>query len=197
MTAAQRRSSMRDRFREHVREDVKEVALEQLAGGGPQAISLNAIARRLGVSGPALYRYYSNRDELLTELVIDAYRDLAAALAHAVADAGPGTGVGDSVGQCGGQVAIGVDHELGEQLVAVGVVAVQRRPGHPEPAGNGVERDRLGPATGQLLQGDLLHVLADMLTEPVPHRAPALCGGHDGPSRGCLGVVDVTASSNA
>jgi AcrR family transcriptional regulator len=37
------------------------------------------------VSGPALYRYFRNRDALLTELIVDAYRGLAAALSDAVA----------------------------------------------------------------------------------------------------------------
>ncbi|SDI13466.1 DNA-binding transcriptional regulator, AcrR family [Sinosporangium album] len=76
------RSSMRERFREQVREDVKAAALDQLAAGGAQAISINAIAKHLGVSGPALYRYFANRDDLLTALVIDAYEDLHDALAH-------------------------------------------------------------------------------------------------------------------
>ncbi|MHA6616655.1 TetR/AcrR family transcriptional regulator [Pseudonocardia sp. DLS-67] len=62
---------------------MKAVALAQLANGGAQAISLNAIAKEFGVSGPALYRYYGSRDELLNELVIDAYRDLSDALARA------------------------------------------------------------------------------------------------------------------
>jgi AcrR family transcriptional regulator len=63
-----------------VRAAVKRVALAQLEAGGPAAVALNAIARELGVSGPALYRYFSSRDALLTALVIDAYDDLAAAL---------------------------------------------------------------------------------------------------------------------
>ena len=74
---------LRERFREQVREDVKAAALRQLASGGASALSVNAIARELGVSGPALYRYFANRDELLAELVIDAYHDLADALAAA------------------------------------------------------------------------------------------------------------------
>ncbi|MCC9068203.1 TetR/AcrR family transcriptional regulator [Arthrobacter cryoconiti] len=73
--------STRERFREQMREEVKEIASEQLLEGGPQGISLNAIAKRLAVSGSALYRYYSNRDELLGALVIDAYTDLRDALA--------------------------------------------------------------------------------------------------------------------
>ena len=63
-----------------VRAAVKKVALSQLQAGGPPAVALNAIARELGVSGPALYRYFRNRDALLTELVLDAYNDLADAL---------------------------------------------------------------------------------------------------------------------
>src|SRR4051794_21945949 len=74
------RSPMRVRFREQVRDGVKAVALDQLAEGGPAALSVNAIAKQLGVSGPALYRYFANRDELLTELVVDAYGDFAGAL---------------------------------------------------------------------------------------------------------------------
>ena len=75
---------IRDRFRAQVREEAKQVALRQLAEGGPQALSVNAIGKKLGVSGPALYRYFASRDELLTELVIDAYQDLFAALGAAV-----------------------------------------------------------------------------------------------------------------
>ncbi|WP_328917635.1 MULTISPECIES: TetR/AcrR family transcriptional regulator [unclassified Streptomyces] len=75
----------RARFRGQVRDESKELALRQLADGGPQALSLNAIAKSLGMSGPALYRYFANRETLLTALVVDAYRDLAEALHKAVA----------------------------------------------------------------------------------------------------------------
>lgn len=70
----------RERFRAQVRDEIKQVALRQLAELGPAGVSVNAIGKELGVSGPALYRYFTSRDELLTELVIDAYDDLAAAL---------------------------------------------------------------------------------------------------------------------
>ncbi|WP_028063606.1 TetR/AcrR family transcriptional regulator [Solirubrobacter soli] len=66
-----------------VRAAVKRVASAQLEAGGPSAVALNAIARELGVSGPALYRYFRNRDALMTELVLDAYNDLADALTNA------------------------------------------------------------------------------------------------------------------
>jgi AcrR family transcriptional regulator len=80
---ARMEGGIRDRFRSQMRHEVKDVALRQLAEGGPQALSVNAIAKELGVSGPALYRYFAGRDALLTELILDGYADLTAALATA------------------------------------------------------------------------------------------------------------------
>lgn len=79
-------AGIRDRFRAQMVDEIKGHALRQLAEGGPQALSVNAIAKELGVSGPALYRYFAGRDALLTELILDAYGDLAAALRTAEPD---------------------------------------------------------------------------------------------------------------
>ena len=76
--------SPRERYREQTRNEAKRVALDQLAVSGSAGISVNAIAKEMGVTGPALYRYFEGRDALLTELVTDAYRDLAEALEAAV-----------------------------------------------------------------------------------------------------------------
>ena len=82
--------SPRERYRLQVREEIKAHAWEQVATAGASALSLNAIARRMGLSGPALYRYFASRDELITELVLDAYRDLAGTCrAAASAEHGP------------------------------------------------------------------------------------------------------------
>ncbi|MBN6038168.1 TetR/AcrR family transcriptional regulator [Amycolatopsis sp. 195334CR] len=77
----------RERYRAQVRAEVKEQAWEQIATAGVTALSLNAIAKSLGMSGPALYRYFASRDELITELIRDAYRSLAEKL-RAAFDAG-------------------------------------------------------------------------------------------------------------
>lgn len=69
--------SPRERYRAQVREEVKQHAWKQIASTGVTALSLNAIAREMGMSGPALYRYFAGRDELITELIRDAYRSLA------------------------------------------------------------------------------------------------------------------------
>ena len=79
------RPTPRARYRAQIREEIKTQALRQLAEAGPAGISVNAIGKELGVSGPALYRYFSSRDDLLTELVIDAYTDLGTTVAAAVA----------------------------------------------------------------------------------------------------------------
>ncbi|MFF3557537.1 TetR/AcrR family transcriptional regulator [Streptomyces tsukubensis] len=89
----------RERYRAQVRAEIKERAWEQIAAAGASALSLNAIAKQMGMSGPALYRYFAGRDDLITELVRDAYRSLAdtvrtaaaagaglAALAHTLRD---------------------------------------------------------------------------------------------------------------
>lgn len=70
----------RERIRAQTRAEAKAAALRQLAAAGPQSLSLNAIGKELGMSGPALYRYFAGRDELLTELISDSYHDLADAI---------------------------------------------------------------------------------------------------------------------
>ncbi|MER7999385.1 TetR/AcrR family transcriptional regulator [Streptomyces sp. NPDC095613] len=84
--------SPRERYRAQVRAEIKERAWEQIATTGASALSLNAIAKRMGMSGPALYRYFAGRDELMTELIRDAYRSLADTF-QAVRASGSGGGV--------------------------------------------------------------------------------------------------------
>lgn len=70
----------RARLRAQTLAEIKEHALAQVAEAGADALSLSAIARAMGMSGPALYRYFDSRDALLAVLVADAYDDLAARL---------------------------------------------------------------------------------------------------------------------
>jgi AcrR family transcriptional regulator len=73
----------RARLRAWTREEIKAAALRQLAEDGVEGISLNAIAKQLGMTGPALYRYVASRDDLLADLVVDAWEELAEALERA------------------------------------------------------------------------------------------------------------------
>lgn len=76
----------RDRYRAETRREVKDHALRQLSEDGIEGLSINAIARAMGMSGPALYRYFASRDELLSELIVDAYNDLADTMEGAAGD---------------------------------------------------------------------------------------------------------------
>jgi AcrR family transcriptional regulator len=69
----------RERARLELTSEIKEVALAQLASGGGAALSLRAIAREMGMASSALFRYFRNRDALLTALIIDTYSSLAEA----------------------------------------------------------------------------------------------------------------------
>ncbi|MDO6823814.1 TetR/AcrR family transcriptional regulator [Marinobacter sp. 1_MG-2023] len=53
-----------------------DLALKTLRELGDAAISLRALAKQLGVSAPALYRHFSDRDTLLAELAIGGFEAL-------------------------------------------------------------------------------------------------------------------------
>lgn len=79
----------RARARTRMLVDIRHRALRQLSEGGAAELSLRAIARDLGLVSSAIYRYYANRDELLTALIVEAYDDLARAVVSADADLDP------------------------------------------------------------------------------------------------------------
>jgi len=74
--------SIRARVRAEMIAEIKAVARRHLETDGAN-LSLRAVARDMGMVSSALYRYFASRDDLLTELVIDAYHDVA----HALSDA--------------------------------------------------------------------------------------------------------------
>ncbi|MCX4986273.1 TetR/AcrR family transcriptional regulator [Streptomyces sp. NBC_00572] len=85
MAAATGTNTPRERYRAQVRAEITKRAWEQIATAGASALSLNAIAKQMGMSGPALYRYFASRDDLITELVREAYQSLADTLRRASA----------------------------------------------------------------------------------------------------------------
>lgn len=68
--------SRRERLHEATCEEIKTVAWRQIAEYGAAALSLRAIAREMDMTAPALYRYYQDRDALVTALIVDAYTSL-------------------------------------------------------------------------------------------------------------------------
>lgn len=64
--------------------DIKQAALSQIASGGAGSLTLRGIARAIEMSPAGLYRYYDGLDAIITELITDAYTDLADAVTSAM-----------------------------------------------------------------------------------------------------------------
>lgn len=60
-----------------------------LVEGGPDAVVVREVARRLGVTAPALYRHVSGRDDLLTLLIAACTEEVTAACTAALAACPP------------------------------------------------------------------------------------------------------------
>lgn len=74
----------RDRLRDNTREEIKALARQHMAEQSSAAISLAAIARAMDMTTPALYRYYTSRDDLVTALIADSADHLISAMQLAV-----------------------------------------------------------------------------------------------------------------
>ena len=85
MTRTAERLPRRERLRQATVEEIKAIARAQMAAEGAASVTLRAIARELGVTASALYRYFGSREELVTALVSDAYNALADAMEAALA----------------------------------------------------------------------------------------------------------------
>jgi AcrR family transcriptional regulator len=73
----------RERARAATVAEIKTAARRLLVAGGAGAISLRAVARELGLSAPALYRYFASHEELVTDVIADLYDELTEAISAA------------------------------------------------------------------------------------------------------------------
>jgi AcrR family transcriptional regulator len=79
----------RDRLRTATMEEIIATARRLLVEQGPEAASLRAIAREMGMTAPGLYRYYSSREELLRHVIAQMFRELARDIQRAIQEAVP------------------------------------------------------------------------------------------------------------
>lgn len=63
-----------------LRRALVEAAMVEVERNGVEGLSLAAIAKALGVSQPAPYRHFADRDALLTEVAMEGFKMFAAAL---------------------------------------------------------------------------------------------------------------------
>ncbi len=62
-------------------------ARRQMAEEGAASLNMRTVARYVGITPPALYRYFASRDDLITALIVEAYEEVADAIEAAVATA--------------------------------------------------------------------------------------------------------------
>ncbi|MBF6213324.1 WHG domain-containing protein [Nocardia puris] len=121
----------RERLRAEATREIKDIGLRLLAEGGPDAITLRAIAREMGMTAGALYGYFATRDDLITTLIADVYAGLVDRL-EAARDAVPEADPAGRIVAWGEQVRVwAVAHPAEFRLIYGDPV-----PGyHPPPGG--------------------------------------------------------------
>jgi AcrR family transcriptional regulator len=81
--------SRRDRLRAATIEEIIQTARQLLVKDGPEAVSLRAIAREMGMTAPGLYRYFGSHEELLRHVSAGIFTELAHDIHRAIDTATP------------------------------------------------------------------------------------------------------------
>src|SRR5258708_1784476 len=68
-----------------LRDALVQAALAEVELGGPQAVNISALAKKLGVSQPAPYRHFADREALLAAVTAEAFRQFTATLCESMA----------------------------------------------------------------------------------------------------------------
>ena len=84
--------SRRDRVRAATVDEIKATARGLLVADGPEAVSLRAIGRAMGMTAPALYRYFGGRENLLEHVCGDIFTEIAADIHAAIGRAAEASG---------------------------------------------------------------------------------------------------------
>ncbi len=84
--------SRRDRVRAATTGEIKQTARRILVAEGPEAVSLRAIAREMGMTAPALYRYFGSREDLVKHVVADIFEEITDDIYAAIEAAGQASG---------------------------------------------------------------------------------------------------------
>src|SRR3984893_1463665 len=68
-----------------LRDALVQAALHEVELGGPEAVNISALAKKLGVSQPAPYRHFADREALLEAVTAEAIRQFSAILRESIA----------------------------------------------------------------------------------------------------------------
>lgn len=85
-------SSRREMQRMATELEIKAVARKQLSVDGVQHVTLRGIARDMGMTAPALYRYFPSLDDLVASMCEDFFEEVTEAISQAIAQASDSPG---------------------------------------------------------------------------------------------------------
>jgi AcrR family transcriptional regulator len=68
-----------------LRDALVQAALGDVERGGPETVSISALAKKLGVSQPAPYRHFADREALLAAVTAEAFRQFTSMLRALIA----------------------------------------------------------------------------------------------------------------
>jgi AcrR family transcriptional regulator len=84
--------SRRDRLRAATTAEILQTARRLLVESGPEAVSLRAIAREMGMTAPGLYRYFGSHEELIRHVIAGIFTELGEDIHQAIQAAVPPPG---------------------------------------------------------------------------------------------------------
>jgi AcrR family transcriptional regulator len=87
VNATPERPTRRERLRQQTVDEIKQRAFELVDASGAHDVTIASLGKAMGMTPPALYRYFPSREALLAALVVDAYADLGSTVATAAQDA--------------------------------------------------------------------------------------------------------------
>lgn len=165
--------SRRDRVRAATIEEIKQTARRILVDEGLEAVSLRAIAREMGMTAPALYRYFGSHEDLLAHVVADIFTEIAGDIRAAITSAVDGGAdmTGKLVAACSQFRRWSLDHRPEFSLLF----------GKPLPELEALHDDVCGPCAMEFA-GTFFALFAELWRKqpfPVPaddELAPALAG---------------------
>ncbi|MFD7655892.1 TetR/AcrR family transcriptional regulator [Actinosynnema sp. NPDC059797] len=159
-------ATRRERLRAETERDIRRQARALLVERGRDAVTLRAIARELGITAPALYRYYDSREDLLLKLADDICTDLATELDAGLRDLPPDDVAAQVYAVCRGFRRWALGHP---QEFALVFASTEARIGSCEAGAAGQVGDQFGRVFLQVA-GKLIaaHPLTPEVAEDVP-----------------------------
>ncbi|TMR08073.1 TetR/AcrR family transcriptional regulator [Nonomuraea turkmeniaca] len=127
MVAQGRRARVRQATLAEIRATARRLLIEQ----GSAAVTINAVAREMGMSGPALYHYFAGHEELVGAVTADFFRELTEVMEAARDEHPPGDHGPRLLATCRAMRTWAITHRPEFGWVFASPITSERRPDSP------------------------------------------------------------------